>query len=224
MLCPFEPLRHGFRFPNNFVNTFVIGRWKMTSTGRCGGMSYVSLDHYFGSVPVPDLTDLPALDTLLGAWIVRRQIHSLVNQGPRFAERMFNPFGRRTRTLFARCLPGGRDFHLLRRSIDAGRPVPLGLVAPKLGLTDTHHQVVAIGYEVRGSGPDAVRVQTYDPNYPDQVTTMIPDPDAQAFRTELPDGTAGHTWRTYFVDTRYRPSPVPTGNCCLPGFLKSVLC
>src|SRR5262249_23934143 len=161
----FEPARHGFRFPNCFVNNFVLGPLKFTSGGRCGGMSYVALDYFHAGAPIPEGTDLPEIDTTLGKYIVRRQVHSLLNQRPRFAERMLNRFGLRTPALFRRCLPGGLEIDLLRRSIDAGRPAAVGLVAPKRGLTDTHHQAVAVGYHLEGRDPEGLRVILYDPNH-----------------------------------------------------------
>lgn len=222
-LSPFDPGRHGFHFPNWFVNEFVFGPLKLTSSGRCGGMSYVSLDLFFNDQPVPDLTDLPSLESPLGKYIVRRQVQSLLNQIPGFAVGMANPFGLRSRALFQRCLPGGKMLDTLRRNIDAGHPVPIGLVAPKLGLTDTHHQAVAVGYDVTGHDPESVRVYFYDPNHPDQMVTMIPDIASQCFRTELPDGSPSRPWRTFFVDTRYRPQRPPVEPIVLSPWLTTFL-
>jgi hypothetical protein len=222
-MSPFEPARHGFHFPNCFVNHFVFGPLKFSSGGRCGGMSYVALDYFFADEAVPDMTDLPEMSTPLGKFIVRRQAQSLLNQLPGFVVGMLNPFGLRSGALFRRCLPGGAMNALLRRSIDAGQPVPLGLVAPKLGIADTHHQVVAIGYEMSGLDPVSFRVVIYDPNHPDQPVTMIPELENNQFRTELPDGSPSRSWRTFFVDNRYHPKRVPTERFELSPWLTAFL-
>jgi len=222
-LSPFDPIQHGFRFPNCFVNHFRFGPLRFTSSGRCGGMSYVSLDYFFGGSPVPETTDLPDLESLLGKFIVRRQVQSLLNQLPGFANGMFNPFGMRSSALFRRCLPGGSQLARLRQAIDAGRPVPIGLVAPKVGVTDTHHQAVAVGYSVSGYDPESVRVIFYDPNHPGDPVTMIPDLANQRFRTELASGGTSRSWRMFFVDTRYRLKPVPQEPFALSPWLTSFL-
>jgi hypothetical protein len=222
-LSPFEPARHGFHFANWFVNHFVFGPLKLTSGGRCGGMSYVALDYYFASQPVPEMKDLPESSTTLGKLIVRRQVHSLLNQLPGFVSGMANPFGLRSRSLFLRCLPGGTMNTQLRRFIDAGKPVPIGLVAPKLGVADTHHQAVAVGYEQPGLDPESFRVIFYDPNHPDQPVKMIPDLANNQFRTELPDGGASRSWRTFFVDSRYHPQRIPQESFDLSPWLTMFL-
>lgn len=222
-LSPFVPHRHGFHFPNCFVNTLVLGPLKFVSSGRCGGMSYVALDYFFGEEVIPDWTDLPERGTIVGEYIIRRQVHSLLNQLPGFANGMANPFGWRSRGLFQRCLPGGWMFDRLRRVIDRGKPVPIGLVAPKVGLADTHHQAVAVGYDVRGLDPESFRLYFYDPNHPNDTVTMIPDLAASAFRTELPDGSPSRPWRTFFIDTRYRPVKVPREAVTLSPWLTAFL-
>ncbi len=222
-LSPFDPGLHGFHFPNCFVNEFVFGPIKLTSGGRCGGMSYVALDYYFAGELVPDLTDLPPGDSTLGKYIIRRQVQSLLNQLPGFASGMLNPLGLRSKGLFQRCLPGGWMLDRLRHAIEQGRPVPIGLVAPKLGLTDTHHQAVAVGYDFRGYDPESVRVYFYDPNHPNQRVTMIPDLTAGHFRTELPDGSPSRSWQTFFVDARYRPQRLPQEDIVLSPWLTTFL-
>lgn len=222
-MTAYDPARHGFHFPNCFVNTLVFGPLKFVSGGRCGGMSYVSLDYFHAGVPVPDLTDLPGQGTPLGKYIVRRQVQSLLNQLPGFADGMLNPFGLRSKSLFTRCLPGGSENVKLRKYLDAGTPVPLGLVAAKVGIADTHHQAVAVGYEMPSADPASFRMIFYDPNHPNDPVTMIPEVDKLQFRTELPDGSPSRSWRTFFVDHRYRPGKLPTEAFSLSPWLTAFL-
>ncbi len=77
-----------------------------------------------------------------------------------------------------------REWPRIRRGLDAGRLVPLGLVrvvsANPLELT-RNHQVLAWGYDL--DGPTLV-LRIYDPNWPgdDEVTITldVSDPDGDA--------------------------------------------
>jgi hypothetical protein len=48
----YQPSVHGFHFPNDFVN-HVIG--PISTSGRCGGMAYCSLDYFFAGRAAPDI-------------------------------------------------------------------------------------------------------------------------------------------------------------------------
>ena len=80
------------------------------------------------------------------------------------------------------------------RSIDAGRPVVLGLVvARSLAAIGDNHQVIAYGYEQdRNTG--RVTVQIHDNNTPGRPVTLTSGRDQH-------DWTAsnGHRWRGFFV-------------------------
>jgi hypothetical protein len=199
----FDPTQHGFRFGNRFVNEFTLWPMRLTAHGRCGGMAYAALDYFLSGREAPTQTELPADDSPLGRLIQKRQIDSLRNQAPGFLNRILNPFGWRSRRLFAQGLFQGRQFDLLKEWIDDGRPAALGLIGTRLGVINTHHQVVAAGYEL-GDRPQELRIFLYDPNYPGTELTMRPAAEEGCFRTSFPDGSAGPTWLTYFVDHRYR--------------------
>jgi hypothetical protein len=82
----------------------------------------------------------------------------------------------------------------LRRSIDAGRPVVLGLVAARdLAEVARNRQVVAYGYDQDGAG--AVRVQVYDSHHPDEEVVLSTDPGNPQVDSSAPGGP----WRGLFV-------------------------
>lgn len=95
----------------------------------------------------------------------------------------------------------------LRREIDSGRPVPLGLFRPGGGGAGPHHQVLAIGYEMgryRGDlGPhqEDLGIFVYDSNAPRQIRTLKPHPSENLYRYAE---DASCAWMTYFVDRNYR--------------------
>ena len=51
----FTAQRDGFHFSNYFVNVIanLPGIGQISTYGRCGGMSYLALDHYFARLPMP---------------------------------------------------------------------------------------------------------------------------------------------------------------------------
>jgi hypothetical protein len=74
----FDPVEHGFAFPNDFVNVIgtLPGFGKITTYGRCGGMAYASLDYYHHGLRVPENADLPPDGTVLADYIYRRLLDS----------------------------------------------------------------------------------------------------------------------------------------------------
>jgi len=144
---------------------------------------------------------VPSDETPLGDFIYRRLITSLVNQAPGFAGRLAFWHGDHAR--FSWGVEDAHEFGKLRRKIDAGKPVPIGLLSVQAGV-DVHHQAVAYGYE-QGALED-LRIYIYDPNHPGVEVTLIPVPSENKFRPVLPNGTPSNDWRTYFVDEAYTPA------------------
>jgi hypothetical protein len=155
--------RFGFQFSNRFRNVIaeLPGGRKIELNGRCGGMTFASLDHFFAGRPAPSVrpADLPA-DTgvppdgsPLADYIMRRHYHSLAIPA------MLNVFlwtvlpdrstffarGVHERTVY-------EELPRLRQAIDQGRPVPLVLIhARDLANIGLNHQVVAYGYDVEAA-------------------------------------------------------------------------
>src|SRR5207302_1309818 len=156
----FSPQKHGFHFDNDFDNaivTFPNGQ-QFPTGGRCGGMAYASLDYYFAGLPIPTHrmgdfpggTRVPPDGTRLADYISARLFDSFATTSAlKFILWAFIPehdtWFRKGTTRRMR----EEEFPALRRQIDQGRPVVLGLLAStSLADIGNNHQVVAYGYEV----------------------------------------------------------------------------
>lgn len=166
--------------------------------GLCGGMTFVAADDHRAGLPPPSDRSAPPASSELYARILRRQVDSF-DRGrlPLCFYSLMSPLRPRRETALSRALGRvGVDLHsranvmvarewpAIRRTLDAGRPVPLGLVrvvsANPFALT-RNHQVLAWGYDLDGS---VLTLRIYDPNWPDddEVTLGldVSDPDGEA--------------------------------------------
>lgn len=196
----FVPAEHGFRFANDFANDFIPAfDWR--TDGLCGGMIFAALDYFNNPhIPVPTQDYLPADGTVLRQYIYDRQTNSIVDHNHvNWSEFGLNPFGSRNAEFYRWGLESRLDD--LRREIDAGRPVPIGLKGCDEGCMGDH-VVLAIGYDVGDYNGDPnsptarnVRITVYDPNYPGEEMTMSPFPDEGLW------GHRGETdrWRAWFI-------------------------
>ena len=217
----FDPAVHGFLFPNAFVDELLTlpNGTTITTSGRCGGMSYAALDYFLSGRPVPrwaaDLyapLRVPPDEHWLARYLQERQVQSFfTGSATKFVTWtlhsddetwVFKGVSRWTKE---------EEVPRVVASVDAGRPVVLGLVvARSLGKVGDNHQVVAYGYDVdRESGRTVLRV--YDPNTPGREVLLESDGDQR-------DWTAsnGRRWRGFFVQdytpkaprvlTRHAPS------------------
>jgi hypothetical protein len=200
---PFQPETHGFQFGNYFKFPFLA--FDIAWEGLCGGMSYTALDYYYHRMPIPAQRYMPSPIHPLHRYIFGRQWNSVLDNKDRWIELNVNPGGARDREFFNWGLQvGSGRLGELRRQIDAGRPVVIGL----LGMGNTKsHQAVAIGYDLgRYYGdltryPEEVQIFVYDPNYPRRKMTLRVDVrNGCYYYPEEPK----HRWRTYFVDLKYR--------------------
>lgn len=211
----FTPAANGYHFANYFVNVIadVPGVGKLQTGGRCGGMAFSALDHFFFNLALPAYTGAdftPALvppdDHPLAKYIYQRQIDSfftltatrfvvwsLAQDGPGFFSK-----GVRRRTT-------EDEFKRLRESIDRGTPVTLGLIiARDLNNLGHNHQVVAYGYDV-DTVTGAQIVHIYDVNWPDQEITLTAG-KSDAMWLESSPGR--EQWRGWFVQD-YAPRRPP---------------
>lgn len=199
----FAPCLHGF----DFVNTFTNHVGPITTRGLCGGMAYGALDYFCAGQSTP-VTGLPAEGTALRGFIFARQLDSLVSQGPGYVSRLGSVWND-DRARFRWGVEDEHELGRLRRAIDARRPAPLALINVGADLL-AHHQVLAIGYDI-GSREEDIRIRVYDPNHPNVVTTIVPEPANNCYRAEDSEGRdPGERWRTYFVDEGYRSATPPT--------------
>jgi hypothetical protein len=212
----FKPFSHGFRFRNHFDSRPVIvpGFGDVPTRGRGGGMAYAALDYWCAGLPVPTHTaddfdaGVPEDGSRLSDYLCKRQSDSFAT----WTARQFVTWALAADQptwadpgVIARTT--SEQLPRLRRSIDAGRPVVLGLVAAS-ALDDLagNHQVVAYGYEAGdGDGDqDAIRVSVYDPDRLDEEVVLTID----ATGRHLESSVAGERWRGCFVQD-YIPERPP---------------
>jgi len=145
--------------------------------GLCGGMCFAALDFFNAKQAIPrgqGVNDQPAPRTHLRGYIWKRQMNSIVSDGARFAAWLFNlnyvppawPLRGGSDRLAAR---SRKEWEKLKAGVDAGDPVPIGLVYATKHITD-NHQVLAIGYDEENQAQSTIYV--YDPNCPDTRSTI----------------------------------------------------
>ncbi|RLC89580.1 MAG: hypothetical protein DRI79_06515 [Chloroflexi bacterium] len=145
--------------------------------GLCGGMCFTTLDFYKAGLPLPrgqDVNDQPAPGTPLRSYIWKRQVESLVSDGARFLAWLIAlnyvspawPLHGGTAWLLAQ---SKEEWRKLKASIDAGDPVPIGLVRDTKNVFD-NHQVLAIGYDEEDEAHGTLYL--YDPNCPDRLSII----------------------------------------------------
>lgn len=201
----FRPLLHGFHFSNDFVNNIArtpLGR--IESRGRCGGMAFAALDYYYAKILVPthEGKDFPnglyAPDqSILGDYIFRRSLHSLITTS---AFKFLRWTVTRQGSMFnLECATRKVEFPKIKRSIDNGQPVVLGLIAgSKISEITRNHQVVAYGYDELAE--DQMAIYIYDSNSPNEEVVIRTTPATPHF-----ESSNGPVWRGVFVqDYRYR--------------------
>ncbi|MEM1042509.1 MAG: hypothetical protein AAGI91_07750 [Bacteroidota bacterium] len=161
------------------------------SFGLCGGMALAAAERWphRGGLPTAELKQEHVRPLL---W--RRQARTLRASGPAFARHWLAArLGRPTPSADLR-----REWDGIRRQIDAGRPVVLGLAgdAPD---PFSQHQVLAFGY---AGGSDQDTLFVYDPNAPGKERTIaIALSGAEtSLTTDLPVGPTARGG--YHVSTR----------------------
>lgn len=219
----FLPSRDAFAFPNSWpsapgvalptpLGTIGIGN---AARGLCGGMVFAALDYWHGGVTPPRTQPGPGADVY--RFIVRRLVESwhipagvakyyrwmtLPDQDARLAVRGLTVTVRGVRRRTA-----GREWPRVRASIDAGRPVPLGVVTVAAAnplLLGHNHQVLAYGYDVAGT---RVSLAVYDPNSgPDDGVRIRFDTSGGGALTH--NLNVGWPVRGFFV-TAYSPATPP---------------
>ncbi len=148
--------------------------------GLCGGMCFAALDLYKVALQLSEqsLDTPPPPESPLHAYILRRQLHSLVHLRLRSDAARYMAWLLILNHAPARLFRGGpgwllarsrREWSKLKASIDAGEPVPILLVRDTQDVFG-NHQVLAIGCDHAQADRGAIYV--YDPNCPGQVSTI----------------------------------------------------
>lgn len=147
--------------------------------GLCGGMAFAALDYFNAGVPTPRGTgrnDQPPVGSDLRVYLTKRLLESWVPNGVTFLELIARlnylprwPFGAGPRALRDRSRDAWRT---LKGRLDAGKPVPLGLIGGGAN-PFLDHQVVAYDYvptsELTGT------IYVYDMNCPETGQTITID-------------------------------------------------
>ena len=196
----FTPVTHGLKFSNTFANhRFAFGGIHLNFGGRCAGMVYTALDYfYIEDEAVPPNTTLPVEGSALSTYISVRQDAATWGTIDRWLELVLGQPAR-SAEFYGWGLQEHAAAGQIKREIDAGRPAPIGLVSA-VDLFQRHHQPLAIGYD--GSG-ESLRIEVYDPNFPNVTKILRPYPDRQTWGYE-DEGADRSVWRTYFFDPNYR--------------------
>ncbi|MBE2208467.1 MAG: hypothetical protein IAE84_12825 [Saprospiraceae bacterium] len=229
VMTRFDPVKHGYKFANNFtVQTQLAGFNGPTFGGLCGGMVYSALDYFHAGMTIPQQNYMPAEGMPLQSYIWQRQQQSAFPNADKWIEYGINPFGEFNRKFFnwGLELGSGRLGELMSK-IDRGEPVPLGLKdcgndcrCPG-GNCPGSHQVLAIGYEMGrykgdlGANIEDLSIFVYDPNYPGRTMTLRPDVNGAMYlyREEGQAGVHACRWRAYFTDMKYtRANPPAISN------------
>src|ERR1700704_1817227 len=141
------------------------------ANGLCGGMVFVVRDYFEAKRPVPADTEPPPGGSPLYQYIVKRLMESFnlplgIGRYIELMEPAFPDVG------LGFGLPGRASVMLrnewprIQTDLDAGHPVPLGLVKIKSSQPRDlckNHQVLAYGYDLNGTD---LTLWLYDPNYP----------------------------------------------------------
>jgi hypothetical protein len=182
--------------------------------GLCGGMAFAALDYWHQGGPQAVATRFatrPAPGSPLHAYLWRRLIESLIANGHVFIASKAAlhllpeppPFNGGPPSL----LRSTRlQWQKLRDQIDAGQPVPLGLIGETRD-PFKDHQVLAYGYDVTGA--DTGRISVYDMNCPGVAHTIEIDLRGPVLKAvEGCPGGRGEL-RAFFCETYVPASPPP---------------
>ncbi len=215
-MTTFNPMINGFKFENTFVSSVdFAGINGLRLGGLCGGMVYSALDYFNKKLSIPSQTFRPANRTTLQSYIYARQSKSLESNIDKWTELIVNPFGWRNDEFFNWGLQGtgGGRLQELKEMIDSGKPVPLGMFkAGSGGIGTSHHQVLAIGYELGrykgelGEFKEDFKIFLYDPNFSNEIITVKVNATEKCYYYE---NYPSIKWMTYFVDKKYSISTPP---------------
>ena len=220
VVVAFNPAAHGFRFANTFQNNFInAGGVEIDTAGLCGGMVYAALDYYKANKTRPLQDYTPTTGTALRDYIYERQVDSIESNADKWLEIIWNPLGIRDSEFFHWGLQKDARVKELRAAIDAGKPVPLGLKS--IGAFTGGHQVLAIGYTLGAydanlRGYPNMKIMVYDPNFPNQTRTIVPNMSQQYWMDQA-DPT--RRWGTYFVDANHTQHATPNYTSVTKGMV-----
>jgi len=203
----FQPLTHGFHFPNAFTGK-AGGGFDLAATpfGLSGGMVYAALDTFDLGWRAPPDTKPPATGPVRD-YLAKREVEGLGAQSSALVKRFHlwqgypssGPTGLPQRSL-------GEFRRVLQPKLDKGVPVPVGVVRAAAGRPVwENREVLATGYF---HSADQWVLELYDPAAPNRTVYLF---TGTLRETARPDGTGpiGKPWRGFFAIQNYTRSTPP---------------
>ncbi len=193
MKTNFNPLAHGYSFPNRFEFKGLSRIVKMIKSnfiyGMCGGMVFTALDHYFDQRKLPGFKTVDELPLSYTKYLWKRQTQSvsilILLKIIKYASLSVSTSLQYT---IQKELP-----KIIDKLID-GLPAPIVIIRSGLFQNPTHnHQVLVTGYEVNGS---TIELEIYDPNHPN----LYPRLTIRQFPEYLITQSTGEPVRGFFLN------------------------
>ena len=219
----FDPRRHGFHFSNTAAEMRV--RWTVPIPGRgatvieapsggmCGGFVFAARDIYDAGREAPRVRAAPNSGVIYDYLLIRlAESFGGMNGVARYLALM-NPSLPNHETTASRMgiTPHGRawimineEWPRIRAELDGGHPATMALVHAvsfdpfALG---NNHQVLATGYDL---DPTELTLHVYDPNSPDEDTTMRLDIRDPEHTTVVRWGGVSKIWCFFKSDWSFR--------------------
>jgi len=172
----FKSQDQGFKFVNSFPFPYSVS-FKLPFAGEinlgdivyglCGGMCFAAQDYFTSGKPIPTYTKVDEIPSNFLLYLWNRQLDSLgLLVVPKVIEWMLRSdidVGRLTVQY---------EIPKIRRRLDQGQPVVMGLIRVQRGDDPTrNHQVLAEGYDLDDLAK-RITLFLYDPNHPDQEPTI----------------------------------------------------
>ncbi len=183
----FDPVIHGFKFSNSDIEYELFG---VVGKNLCGGMIYAAKDNFFHRRTIPSATTPPARNTPLNSYIYDRQESAHWGTIPRFLTGI---------SWFVDSVAS--EYDKISKEVRLSVPMPLFLI--KDGTMKGHH-VLIIGCQSSPSLGNPI-LDVYDPNYPQEITTIHAEHSAKRFALKKADGTNAGYLKGFFVDGGYKP-------------------
>jgi hypothetical protein len=182
----FKPATHGWQFANRaYPVCWDTPRRICDNWSFCGGMSLSALERFRTARPIPAETT-PSAATL--EEVKRAQLLTMTEGvWKRFLEFTMSPSTPQTVAFNTIGSKTEQEVPKLRRAIDAGLPVILGLIrvdqSNRANDVFKNHQVLATGYRFN-EGTGQMYIDIYDPNHPVPRSAMA---SRISLHTRLPE-------------------------------------
>ena len=182
----FDPRVHGLHFVNVFKGEILVTIPRIGTVdlakypfGLCGGMAFAALDTFLAGGEAPADTRPPSPGDRLRRYLRERLLDSLVPDGARVVFKFISWMARplEDKDLFVGKFDGLRSLtrkeleKTIHPSLQAGRPIPIGIVKVDFSRPPwENHTVLAVGDFKDAAGNWVVEI--YDPNFPDRITYL----------------------------------------------------